>query len=111
MGKIDEGKKKKEENLAECQRLQGLLLTWSKINFAEAYSMSLHIKAIRVFVESCMRFGLITDRSGVRRPNFQSYLLMPKKGKAEVLRKDLAKLYTTAGSFLDGDIDSAMVPG
>jgi len=107
--KIEAGEKEKSEKMEEYKRLKGLLTTWCRINFAEAYSMTLHIKAIRVFVESCMRFGLVTGRDGARRPNFKSYLLLPKKGRSEALRKDLAKLYSTAGAFLDGDDD--MVPG
>merc|ERR1711920_986975 len=83
--KLLDGEKDKEEKVAEYNRL----------------------KAIRIFVESCMRYGLTT--SGPRRPNFKAFLLHPKKGKAEVLRKVLAKLYSKPGSLLDGD-DDTMVP-
>lgn len=113
-GKQVEGAKDKEAKQREYARLKGVLISWCTVNFAEAYAMSLHLKAIRVFVESCMRYGLTTGRAPdgtpARRPNFKSYLVLPKKGRSEALRKDLAKLYSTPGSMLDGD-DDTMVPG
>jgi len=108
--KAEEGEKDKEEKVAEYSRLKGVMSHWCSINFAEAYGMMMHLKAIRVFVESCMRYGLTTSGGGARRPNFKAFLLQPKKGKTEVLRKDLAKLYSKPGSLLDGD-DDMMVPG
>ena len=42
---------------AELRALQLLLTNWCAINFAEAYTMMLHLKAIRVFVESVLRYG------------------------------------------------------
>lgn len=45
----------------------------------------MHLKAIRAFVESVLRYGLP--------PNFQVMLIKPKKGKGEKCRKELAKLY------------------
>ena len=80
-----------------------------EVNFNEAYGMMMHLKAIKVFVESCMRYGLSRTAAGSV-PNFKALLLQPKKGKAEVVRKELAKLYATPGSLLDGDDDMA-VPG
>lgn len=34
---------------------QGLLLRWLKVNFSEAFIAWIHIKALRVFVESVLR--------------------------------------------------------
>lgn len=36
--------------------LQGPLLRWLKVNFSEAFIAWIHIKALRVFVESVLRF-------------------------------------------------------
>jgi len=112
------GEKEKEDKTKEYKGKLSLLKTWCNLNFSECYSMSLHIKAIRVFVESVMRFGLTepnptsySSQKGPRRPNFTAFLLQPSKGKAEVLRKDLAKLYATSGKFQDGDDDNIVVPG
>lgn len=35
--------------------LQGPLLRWLKVNFSEAFIAWIHIKALRVFVESVLR--------------------------------------------------------
>ena len=40
---------------AERQKLHGNLIRWLKINFGEIFSASIHIKALRVFVESVLR--------------------------------------------------------
>jgi len=45
----------------------------------------IHLKAIRVFVESVLRYGLPT--------NFQAMLLFPNKSKTKALRKTLSDLY------------------
>lgn len=39
----------------ERQKLYGNLVRWLKINFSEIFSASIHIKALRVFVESVLR--------------------------------------------------------
>ena len=50
--RVAEDRAKKEEDLAEESRLKSLLTNWCSINFAEAYTMMMHLKAIRVFVEA-----------------------------------------------------------
>jgi len=104
--KLDAASSDRATKTEELTRLSGLLQNWCVVNFNEAYGMMMHLKAIKLFVESCMRYGL----SPTGAPNFKAYLLQPKKGKAELLRKDLASLYSTPGSLLDGDDDLA-VPG
>lgn len=39
----------------ERQKLYANLVRWLKINFGEIFSASMHIKALRVFVESVLR--------------------------------------------------------
>lgn len=107
--KLDDAASDKAQKSEELTRLTALLLNWCSVNFNEAYGMMMHLKAIKLFVESCMRYGLSRTSSGSA-PNFKALLLQPKKGKAEVVRKELAKLYATPGSLLDGDDDIA-VPG
>lgn len=108
--KWDDAEADKAQKTTELERLSSLLLNWCAVNFAEAYGMMMHLKAIKLFVESCMRYGLTSGPGGTRVPNFKSFLLQPKKGKAEILRKDLASLYSKPGSLLDGD-DDLTVPG
>uniref|UniRef100_A0A8C4ZK76 V-type proton ATPase subunit C n=1 Tax=Gadus morhua TaxID=8049 RepID=A0A8C4ZK76_GADMO len=86
-----------------CAVLQGPLVRWLKVNFSEAFIAWIHIKALRVFVESVLRYGLPV--------NFQAMLLQPHKKNVKKLREVLYDLY----KHLDGSaniIDAAMdIPG
>jgi len=105
----DEGKK--EADTAEFNRLTGLLTKWCAINFAESYSMMLHLKAIRVFVESVLRYGLKSHFSKGMIPNFKAFIIQPKRGKGDALRKLLASIYGGSSALLEGDDAESAVPG
>uniref|UniRef100_A0A8D3EDD4 V-type proton ATPase subunit C n=1 Tax=Scophthalmus maximus TaxID=52904 RepID=A0A8D3EDD4_SCOMX len=85
------------------QRTRGPLVRWLKVNFSEAFIAWIHIKALRVFVESVLRYGLPV--------NFQAMLLQPNKKNMKKLREVLYDLY----NYLDSSaavIDAAMdIPG
>ena len=49
----------------------GPLVRWLKVNFGECFTAWIHVKALRVFVESVLRFGLPV--------NFQGMVLLPQK--------------------------------
>ncbi len=108
--KVEADDAKKETDTVEFERLQNILINWCQINFAEAFAMSLHLKAIRIFVESVLRYGLTSSRTGAMRPNFQSFVLVPKKGKVELLRKALLELYSTSSVFDSEELETS-VPG
>jgi len=86
--KKDKSEKKKLE--ADKQKVKTSLVRWCKTNFSEAFIGWIHLKAVRVFVESVLRYGLPT--------NFQAMLLLPNKGKSKRLRKVLFELYGHLGS-------------
>jgi V-type H+-transporting ATPase subunit C len=79
------GKADKKKMDAEKEKLRKALIRWCKTNFSESFIAWIHLKAIRVFVESVLRYGLPT--------NFQAMLLVPNKNKDSKLRKALAELY------------------
>jgi len=109
--KAEDDVQKKDADQAEFARLQGLLTNWCAINFAEAFTMMLHLKAIRIFAESVLRYGLKAAGGGMR-PNFKSYIVVPKRGKAEALRKLMAGLYGGSAVMIDGEADAdGAVPG
>ena len=59
---------KKHQDTAALNDCKTKLSTWCQINYAECYSMLLHLKAVRVFVESVLRYGLAATYSqGARR--------------------------------------------
>ncbi|XP_051061914.1 V-type proton ATPase subunit C 2 isoform X5 [Phodopus roborovskii] len=78
---------------------EGPLLRWLKVNFSEAFIAWIHIKALRVFVESVLRYGLPV--------NFQAVLLQPqKKSATKRLREVLNSVFrhldeVAAASILD----------
>uniref|UniRef100_A0A8P4KMV4 V-type proton ATPase subunit C n=1 Tax=Dicentrarchus labrax TaxID=13489 RepID=A0A8P4KMV4_DICLA len=94
---------KKRYVICNCS-LQGPLVRWLKVNFSEAFIAWIHIKALRVFVESVLRYGLPV--------NFQAMLLQPSKKTMKKLREVLNDLYKHLDSSAAAIIDSAMdIPG
>lgn len=76
-----------QESREDCERranekknLENKLNRWCLVNFGEVFSAWLHIKAIRVFVESVLRYGLP--------PCFVTLVLCPA-GKNRDLKKTL----------------------
>jgi len=63
----------------------GPLVRWLKVNFGECFTAWIHVKALRVVVESVLRFGLPV--------NFQAMILMPNKKQIKKLRETLNDLY------------------
>uniref|UniRef100_A0A8C9XIN7 V-type proton ATPase subunit C n=1 Tax=Sander lucioperca TaxID=283035 RepID=A0A8C9XIN7_SANLU len=82
---------------------QGPLVRWLKVNFSEAFIAWIHIKALRVFVESVLRYGLPV--------NFQAMLLQPNKKNMKKLREVLSELYKhldSSAAIIDATMD---IPG
>jgi len=63
----------------------GPLIRWLKVNFSECFMAWIHIKALRVFVESVLRYGLPV--------NFQAMVLLPQKKTQKKLRDVLNQQY------------------
>jgi len=80
------GKQDRSKMEGEKEKQRKALIRWCKANFSEAFIGWIHLKAIRIFVESVLRYGLPT--------NFQLMLLAPQKGKQAKLRKVLQELYS-----------------
>ncbi|KAK2498256.1 hypothetical protein MC885_003932, partial [Smutsia gigantea] len=82
----------------------GPLVRWLKVNFSEAFIAWIHVKALRVFVESVLRYGLPV--------NFQAMLLQPNKKTMKKLREVLHELYKHLDSSAAAIIDAPMdIPG
>lgn len=87
----------------------GPLVRWLKVNFSECFCAWIHVKALRVFVESVLRYGLPV--------NFQAILLHPHRKCARRLRDVLNQHYAhldssaTASSAAQGTQDSVDIPG
>ncbi|NXY85170.1 VATC2 ATPase, partial [Alcedo cyanopectus] len=88
-----------------CICSQGPLLRWLKVNFSEAFVAWIHVKALRVFVESVLRYGLPV--------NFQAMLLQPNRKSVKRLRDVLNLVFkhldeVAAASVMDPGMD---IPG
>ncbi|KAM6149700.1 V-type proton ATPase subunit C 2 isoform 1-T1 [Erethizon dorsatum] len=85
---------------------EGPLLRWLKVNFSEAFIAWIHVKALRVFVESVLRYGLPV--------NFHTVLLQPhRKSATKRLREVLNSVFrhldeVAAASALDASVE---IPG
>jgi len=99
---------KKSADTAESDKLKKMLENWCHINYAECFTMMMHLKAVRIFVESVLRYGLTSSVQGME-PNFNAFLLQPKKGQPEKLRKVLAEAF--GGGGMDGGDEEMVVPG
>ncbi|XP_016094975.1 V-type proton ATPase subunit C 1-B [Sinocyclocheilus grahami] len=81
----------------------GPLVRWLKVNFSEAFITWIHIKALRVFTESVLRYGLPV--------NFQAMLLQPNRKNVKKLREVLQDLYKhldSSATVIDASMD---IPG
>ncbi|KAL1433420.1 hypothetical protein MTO96_012542 [Rhipicephalus appendiculatus] len=87
---------------SDKKKQYGLLIRWLKVNFSEAFTAWIHVKALRLFVESVLRYGLPV--------NFQGMLLQPQKKTAKRLREVLNQLYSHLDtSIAQGPVDE--IPG
>lgn len=81
----------------------GPLVRWLKVNFSESFTAWVHVKALRVFVESVLRYGLPV--------NFQAVLMQPHKKSSRKLHEILSAMYAhldNAGAVSKQDMD---IPG
>jgi len=76
--------------LSDKKKHLGPLLRWLRVNFSESFICWIHVKAIRVFVESVLRYGLPV--------NFTVALMQPVRRNTKRLREVLGQLY----AHLDG---------
>jgi len=94
----------KAKALSDFDRVKSAFMRWCKTNFAEAYAAMVHLKVLRLFVESVLRYGVP--------PNFQAVLIKPRPRKEVALRKALGNLYGhLAASEMLGGGDEIDMPG
>jgi len=83
---LNAGKNEITKLTTDKKKQFGPLVRWLKVNFSEAYTAWIHVKALRVFVESVLRYGLPV--------NFQAMILRPTKKTSKRLREVLSQLYS-----------------
>ncbi|KAM7403987.1 hypothetical protein PAMA_004416 [Pampus argenteus] len=63
----------------------GIFVCWLKVNFNEVFVAWIHLKALRVFVESVLRYGLPV--------NYQALLLQTDKKNSKKVKEELTSLF------------------
>nr|XP_023025322.1 V-type proton ATPase subunit C [Leptinotarsa decemlineata] len=100
------GKNEITKLVTDKKKQFGPLVRWLKVNFSECFCAWIHVKALRVFVESVLRYGLPV--------NFQAMLIHPNKKTMKRLRDVLNQLYghLDSSAALSGpNFDSVDIPG
>ncbi|XP_062253647.1 V-type proton ATPase subunit C 1-B [Platichthys flesus] len=102
----EEEKQQERKQLSVHKKEQcGIFVRWLKVNFREIFTAWIHLKALRVFVESVLRYGLPI--------NYQALLLLTDSKCSKKLRGELASLFmhldpTATSSKTDVNCD---IPG
>ncbi|XP_019940410.2 V-type proton ATPase subunit C 1-B [Paralichthys olivaceus] len=102
----EEEKQQERKQLSVHKKEQyGIFVRWLKVNFSEVFIAWIHLKALRVFVESVLRYGLPV--------NYQALLLQTDSKHSKKLREELASLFmhldpTATASKTDVNCD---IPG
>jgi len=100
---IQAGKTEVEKLESDKKRQFGILIRWLKVNFSEAFVAWMHVKALRVFVESVLRYGLPV--------NFLAVLIQPNKKSIKRLRETLNQLYAHLDTSLSSGEPMDDIPG
>lgn len=100
------GKNEISKLVTDKKKQFGPLVRWLKVNFSECFCAWIHVKALRVFVESVLRYGLPV--------NFQAILIHPNKKNTKRLRDILMQLYghlDGSAASSGGNADNVDIPG
>lgn len=100
------GKNEITKLVTDKKKQFGPLVRWLKVNFSECFCAWIHVKALRVFVESVLRYGLPV--------NFQAILIHPNKKNQKRLRDLLNQLYghlDGSASTSSSNADNVDIPG
>ncbi|XP_003389520.1 PREDICTED: V-type proton ATPase subunit C 1-B-like [Amphimedon queenslandica] len=82
---LEAERKEKEKLERDLKRQFGPLMNWLKVNFSQVFSAWLHLKALRVFSESILRYGLDS--------NCVSLVLKPHRRSAKSVHQALNDKY------------------
>ncbi|KAM7453522.1 hypothetical protein BLSTO_05730 [Blastocystis sp. subtype 1] len=81
------------ENEAKEKKVKSDLLQWCRPNYAELASEWVHLKCLRVYTESLLRYGLHTT--------LYTFILFPKVKVVAKLQKGLETLFAGLGGSVD----------
>jgi len=100
----DDKKEKLSEHIGQKQEMSADLTRWCKTSFGDTFQGWVHLKIVRLFVESVLRFGLPRD--------YVFMILEPNMKKEKSIRDALQSVYASLGSeHLQGDTGDVSVAG
>lgn len=102
----DVAKRRLNELDAEKKQEEARLAKWIDAVFSEAYINYTHLKAINVFIEAVLRYGLDADGH----PKYAAYVVEPRPKQETKVRTELAKLYESAADKA-GEGEGGMLEG
>lgn len=82
---LEAGKNEITKLESDKKKQFGPLVRWLRVNFSDSFIAWIHVKALRVFVESVLRYGLPV--------NFQAMLLQPSKKTHKKIKDNLDSCY------------------
>lgn len=82
---LEAGKNEITKLESDKKKQFGPLVRWLRVNFSDSFIAWIHVKALRVFVESVLRYGLPV--------NFQAMLLQPSKKTYKKIKDMLDTCY------------------
>ena len=78
-------KERKEQLATKKKKLWNFLMRWCTTTYSEIFTAWIHLKAVRLYVESVLRYGLPFAATAA--------LIEPGRGKEKQLREILKQLY------------------
>jgi V-type H+-transporting ATPase subunit C len=102
-GEAGESDRKLEKLEAEVEHFKASFTRWCRTHYGEAFAAWLHIKIIRVFVESVLRYGLPV--------NITCGVYKVKPGKELLLANSLEKAFVHLGGGVDMEEEEDKAPG
>ncbi|CAB1109257.1 unnamed protein product [Ectocarpus sp. CCAP 1310/34] len=91
-----ENQRMEEQLKTEVQQLHAGMIRWCRAHFGEAFSAWMHVKLVKSYVESVMRYGLPVD--------FSAFVLATKKGQEAKVKDALSSLYSHVSQLSSGPI-------
>ncbi|CAO3690402.1 unnamed protein product [Umbelopsis vinacea] len=86
---LEKQRKEAEETISSEREQQQIIIRLAKTNFSEVFSSWLHLKALRIFVESVLRYGLP--------PDFTAAVIEPKPKSQNKIEDALMTQYGHLG--------------
>ncbi|KAM4542791.1 V-type proton ATPase subunit C 1-B [Odontesthes bonariensis] len=101
---LEEKKQQELTQLSTHKKEQyGIFVRWLKVNFSQVFIAWIHLKALRVFVESVLRYGLPV--------NYQALLLQTDKKRSKKLKDELSSLFEYLDPTASTTDVSSDIPG